>query len=283
MSLIRFACIPLLHWVLLIGGPVYGFLNATQDASRLVIANDRLYASVNKSTGAMDILTLDGQNLLGEKEYNEVTPGGNAAGQNGIGPYLDCYCVPSGVYTPGEYATFELFHGSDSSGVPYGDIVMSEVYPPTGQILEQYWFLRETETGLHTFSRLAYYNETKPFLRWVWGHSWCGSIADALHLLETFKRFALSSDLRLLCGLTSLPMRRSTLLCLPQTLWSILRRFRMQLGTSETIRTHRMLKSLPTISPSTLSAINGETIKSTVYMAMDLRVRTDRPLVPGWS
>jgi rhamnogalacturonan endolyase len=147
--------------------PAHGFLNATEDAKALVIANDRLYGSVNKSTGIMDVLTLDGQNLLGTKEYNEVTPGGNAAGQNGIGPYLDCYCVPSGAYTPGKYATFKLFNGSDSTGVPYGGVVMSEVYPLTGQILEQYWFLRETETGLHTFSRLAYHNETKPFLRFV--------------------------------------------------------------------------------------------------------------------
>ena len=42
---------------------------------------------------------------------------------------------------------------------------MSDTYPATGQVLEQYWFLREGETGLHTFSRLAYHNETTPFLR----------------------------------------------------------------------------------------------------------------------
>lgn len=147
--------------------PTQAFLNATEDAKALVLTNDRLYASVNKSTGIMDTLTLDGQNLLGTKEYNEVTPGGNAAGQNGIGPYLDCYCVPSGAYTPGKYATFKLYNGSDSTGVAYGGVVMSEVYPLTGQVLEQYWFLREGETGLHTFSRLAYYDETKPFLRFV--------------------------------------------------------------------------------------------------------------------
>lgn len=163
----------LLSYFLLLITPIYGFSNATEDAKALVIANDRLYASVNKSTGIMDVLSLDGQNLLGTKEYNEVTPGGNAAGQNSIGPYLDCYCVPAGSYTPGEYATFKLFSGNDSTGVPYGGIVMSEVYPLTGQILEQYWFLRETETGLHTFSRLAYHNETKPFLRFVIIRSSC--------------------------------------------------------------------------------------------------------------
>lgn len=42
---------------------------------------------------------------------------------------------------------------------------MSETYPATGQVLEQYWFLREGETGLHTFSRLTYNNKTTPFLR----------------------------------------------------------------------------------------------------------------------
>lgn len=42
---------------------------------------------------------------------------------------------------------------------------MGETYAPTGQRLEQYWFLKEGETGLHTFSRVVYHNETTPFLR----------------------------------------------------------------------------------------------------------------------
>lgn len=103
-----------------------------------------------------------------------VTPGGNAAGQNGI-LSLDCYCVPpssskyassSGSYQAGSLnPTFQLFQGIDSGGVAYGGILMSEVYTPSGQIFEQYWFLRDGETGLHSFSRLAYHNETTPFLR----------------------------------------------------------------------------------------------------------------------
>jgi hypothetical protein len=72
---------------------------------------------------------------------NEVTSGGNAAGRNGIGSYLDCHCVPSGSHTPGKHATFKLYKGSDSTGVKYGGVVMSEVYPLTGQVLEQYWVL----------------------------------------------------------------------------------------------------------------------------------------------
>lgn len=42
---------------------------------------------------------------------------------------------------------------------------MGETFVATGQRLEQYWFLREGETGLHTFSRLVYNNKTTPFLR----------------------------------------------------------------------------------------------------------------------
>jgi hypothetical protein len=41
---------------------VLAALNATETSSELIIANDRLYASVNKSTGSVETLTLDGQN-----------------------------------------------------------------------------------------------------------------------------------------------------------------------------------------------------------------------------
>ncbi|KAH8894154.1 polysaccharide lyase family 4 protein [Thozetella sp. PMI_491] len=133
----------------------------------ILLANDRLVASVNKSIGAIDVLTLDGQDLLGSRSYIPNTPGGSSGnGQYGIGPYLDCYCVPSGTYTPGYLkAKYQVFQGVDVSNVAYGGLSMSETYPATGQVLEQFWFLREGETGLHTFSRIAYYNETTPFLR----------------------------------------------------------------------------------------------------------------------
>ena len=129
--------------------------NATETSDRLTLANGRLYASLDKSIGAIDLLSLDGQDLLGERTGNQ-----------GIGPYLDCYCTPSGFYTPGRIdPSYKLLTGNDTKGEPWGGIVMSETYPATGQVLEQYWFLRSSETGLHTFSRVAYYNETTPFLR----------------------------------------------------------------------------------------------------------------------
>jgi len=139
----------------------------TQDTKQLLLTNDRLVAAVNKATGNIYYLKLDGQDLLGNLVYVTPTPGGaTGSGNSGIGPYLDCYCIPSGAYTPGSIAPkYELINGVDSEGKKYGGIVMNETYPPTGQTLYQYWFLREGETGLHTFSRLAYYNKTTPFLR----------------------------------------------------------------------------------------------------------------------
>ncbi|USW59147.1 Putative Galactose-binding-like domain superfamily, galactose mutarotase-like domain superfamily [Septoria linicola] len=140
---------------LLAGTTTNALLVANESSSRLTLQNDRLIASVVKAGGAIDTLYLDGQNLLGTR-----------SGSTGLGPYLDCYCTPSGFYTPGSIAPrYQLLNGTDSTGTPWGGIVLIETYPATGQILEQYWFLREGETGLHMFSRLVYHNATTPFLR----------------------------------------------------------------------------------------------------------------------
>ncbi|KAI1342383.1 rhamnogalacturonate lyase [Xylariaceae sp. FL0016] len=129
-------------------------LTATEDAAQLIVRNDRLYARVNKAMGKMDGLELDGLNLLG------------ATSESAGVLYLDCYCTPSGFWSPGStQPTYQLYSGADSTGTDYGGMRMSDTYTATGQILEQYWFLRDGETGLHTFSRLAYYNDTTPFLR----------------------------------------------------------------------------------------------------------------------
>ncbi|KAI1762927.1 polysaccharide lyase family 4 protein [Hypoxylon sp. FL1150] len=133
---------------------VYAEVVATENSTALVIQNNRLYTRVDKASGAMDAIVLDGQNLLG-------TPSGSTGIFN-----LDCYCIPTGFWTPGStQPTYELYSGTDSTGTSYGGIKMSDTYTPTGQTLEQYWFLRDGETGLHVFSRIAYYNETTPFLR----------------------------------------------------------------------------------------------------------------------
>ena len=139
----------------LLAGTSAASLLANESTTRLTLSNDRLIASVIKNGGTIDILTLDGQDLLGPRN-----------GSTGIGPYLDCYCIPTGAYTPGSIApVYTLLNGTDTTGTPWGGIIMSEIYPPTGQLFEQYWFLRNGETGLHMFSRLAYHNSTTPFLR----------------------------------------------------------------------------------------------------------------------
>ncbi|CAI6096437.1 unnamed protein product [Clonostachys chloroleuca] len=130
-------------------------LDANETDGRFILSNDRFYTAIDKSIGSVVSLTLDGQDLLGPK-----------SGATGQGPYLNCYCIPSGFWTPGtQKPSYELYSGTDSTGTAYGGVKMSDTYIATGQVLEQYWFLRDGETGLHTFSRVAYHNETTPFLR----------------------------------------------------------------------------------------------------------------------
>lgn len=130
-------------------------LNVSETDSKITLANDRLTAIFTKSKGRVEDLYLDGQDLLGPQ-----------SGSSGVGPYLDCYCTPSGFYTAGSTnPVLEIVNGTDSTGTKYAGVILNDTYTPTGQQFQQYWFLRDGETGLHMFSRLAYYNETTPFLR----------------------------------------------------------------------------------------------------------------------
>ncbi|CAE6415670.1 unnamed protein product [Rhizoctonia solani] len=125
-------------------------LSIKETSTAFEISNDRLSASMVKSSGNIVALSLDGRNLLG----------------TGKGLYLDCSCTPAGFYTPGSSnPKVNSFNGTDSTGTAWGGLVLQDTYSPTGQLFEQYWFLRDGETGLHSFSRVAYYNETTPFLR----------------------------------------------------------------------------------------------------------------------
>ncbi|KAI0386548.1 polysaccharide lyase family 4 protein [Hypomontagnella monticulosa] len=133
---------------------VKAVLTATETSTQFILQNDDLRMAVTKSNGAVTQLSLGKQDLLGP-----------ASGSSGRGPYLDCSCVPSGFWTPGGTAKYQLFKGTDSTGTPYGGVVMRDTYASTNQTLEQYWFLREGETGLHMFSRVTYFNQKTPFLR----------------------------------------------------------------------------------------------------------------------
>ncbi|KAI9932325.1 hypothetical protein ASPWEDRAFT_68167 [Aspergillus wentii DTO 134E9] len=127
----------------------------TETNNTITLANDRLTAILDKSVGQVIDLYLDGQDLLGPQ-----------SGSTGIGPYLDCYCIPSGFYTAGATTPrMAVVQGTDSTGTDYGGMILTDTYTPTGQQFQQYWFLRDGETGLHMFSRLTYHNETTPYLR----------------------------------------------------------------------------------------------------------------------
>ncbi|KAJ8126180.1 hypothetical protein O1611_g7457 [Lasiodiplodia mahajangana] len=130
------------------------FLNATETSSQFVLQNDRLYVAVAKSSGQVVDVVLDNQDLLGP-----------VSGNTGKGPYVDCSCIPSGAWTPGGTAKFQLINGIDSTGTPFGGVRMSDTYAATNQSIEQWWFLREGETGLHLFTRVTYFNQATPYLR----------------------------------------------------------------------------------------------------------------------
>jgi rhamnogalacturonan endolyase len=109
--------------------PVVALFNATESTTQLILQNDRLLVTVDKSSGQMSKVVLDGQDLTG----------------TGKGPYLDCHCTPDGFWAPGPGKP-RLIQGIDSTGNQYGGIVVSDTYTKTNQSLEQYWFLREGET-----------------------------------------------------------------------------------------------------------------------------------------
>jgi rhamnogalacturonan endolyase len=118
-------------------------IKSSQSSSSIDISNDRLAFSVSKSSGSVSKLTLDGQDLLGA---------------GGRGPYLDCHCVDSGFWTPGSGGTYKIINGTDGAGKAYAGAVMSANYQNSGKVLEQYWFLRDGEQGLHVFARAKYSN-----------------------------------------------------------------------------------------------------------------------------
>ena len=119
-------------------------VKSSEDSSKISISNDRLAFSVSKSSGAITTLSLDGQDLLG----------------SGTGPYLDCHCTAEGFWTPGNGGTLKLFQGTDSTGKAYAGARVSNNYQNSGKVLEQYWFLKDGETGIHVFSRAKYSNSS---------------------------------------------------------------------------------------------------------------------------
>ncbi len=112
-------------------------ITTSESTTAISVGNDRLVFSVNKGAGTIDRLSLDGQDLLGS--------GGRL--------YLDCHCE-SGFWNGG---SFQLYRDTDTSGVAYAGVRVSANVGGS-RTFESYYFLRDGETGLHTFGRAAYPN-----------------------------------------------------------------------------------------------------------------------------
>lgn len=123
-------------------------IQAKESSKDFTLSNDRLEFVVTKSSGSVTSLSLDGTNLLGKN-----------SGKVGSGPYLDCHCPLTGYFSPGgKDATYKLIQGTDSKKTSYAGVSMHHPYKDTGEVFEYYWFLRDGETGVHNFFRIAYNN-----------------------------------------------------------------------------------------------------------------------------
>ncbi|KAI0825156.1 galactose mutarotase-like protein [Trametes gibbosa] len=105
-------------------------------ASIYTFANDRLSFNVVKKNGYIQNLLFDGIAVLG-------TLSGNA-GQLYTGFAL--------VGTSAEIV----------QGIDYAGIVLTDNDTASGSLVQRSWFLRDGETGLHSFVRLAYHNSAVP-------------------------------------------------------------------------------------------------------------------------
>ncbi|KAI8904533.1 galactose mutarotase-like domain-containing protein [Powellomyces hirtus] len=140
----------------LILAPVNARIKAEETQNGIHISNDRVAFTINKRIGNINEVSLDGVNLLGPKKGN--------TGQ----VYLTCNCVEGRkanqwIVGSNGNATYELVQGQDAGDTSYAD-VLAQVHFWTGQSFYFWWFLRDGETGLHTFTRLTYANATRPDL-----------------------------------------------------------------------------------------------------------------------
>lgn len=116
---------------------VFAAITTSETSSTINISNGRLSIVVSKSAGTVSGITLDGQDLLGS--------GGRL--------YLDCHC-DGGYWSSG---TGTLYKGTDSTGTAWAGVKLGSNFADK-HVMESYFFLRDGETGLHTFGRAAYPN-----------------------------------------------------------------------------------------------------------------------------
>ncbi|KAJ7347101.1 galactose mutarotase-like protein [Mycena albidolilacea] len=117
-------------------------VNITETATFLTFSNPLVSFNILKSNGYIQNVVYQNTSLLG-------TFSGNA-GQT----YTD---FPSAVFSLFN-TTYKTYMGSDWAGIVFTDI------NPTGSTVQRSWWLRDEESGLHSFVRLGYHNSTGPAL-----------------------------------------------------------------------------------------------------------------------
>ncbi|KAJ7049519.1 galactose mutarotase-like protein [Mycena amicta] len=113
-------------------------VSVTQSATLYSFANALISFDVAKTTGYIHNIVYNGTSMLGPVSGN--------AGQL----YSD---FPSAVFSLTGNASAQVVSGTDWAGIVLTDNVTS-----IGTLVQRSWFLREGESGLHSFMRLAYHN-----------------------------------------------------------------------------------------------------------------------------
>ncbi|KAJ7174632.1 galactose mutarotase-like protein, partial [Mycena filopes] len=117
-------------------------VSVTQSSAIYSFANDLISFDVVKTTGYIHNIAYQNTSMLGPVSGN--------AGQL----YSD---FPSLIFSITNNASSQIVQGADWAGIVLTDNVTS-----VGTVVQRSWFLRNGESGLHSFMRLAYHNATGP-------------------------------------------------------------------------------------------------------------------------
>ncbi|KAL7415871.1 galactose mutarotase-like domain-containing protein [Mrakia frigida] len=146
--MLLFAWIPL---ALAFVRPALAAVGSENTTTTISIYNDRLLVSINKANGAVNKLNFDNTSLLG-------VPSGS------IGKwYFDVQGVPAVAPATSRYyeigtskvAKFEVVSGKDSKGFAWIGVIMTETVLRVNMVFKRYFFIKDGETGVHTFARIT--------------------------------------------------------------------------------------------------------------------------------
>ncbi|KAJ3752332.1 rhamnogalacturonan lyase [Lentinula raphanica] len=130
-------------FILLFGSLVLGTaatsIQIHETDTSILLANDLISFGLLKTTSAIQNLTYQDVSLLGTVD--------GLTGQ----AYTD---FPSDTFTTTGNSSYEIVTGSDWAGVVFTD------NDTVGSTVQRSWFLHDSESGIHSFVRLAYYNDT---------------------------------------------------------------------------------------------------------------------------